>query len=90
MTGELNLWAFLAIGLVPSITSIVVALIQYSKGKSNLELEMGYLKKDVIDLKVDLKEDIECVERKLDKNIEDTHKIKDRVIVLEQNVLKGS
>jgi low affinity Fe/Cu permease len=91
MTGELNLWAFLAIGLVPSVTSIVVALIQYNKGKSNLDLKVEHLEGRFDELKVELKRDIECVEKKVDENIKDTGKIKGKIVGLEKDVemLKG-
>lgn len=86
MVENMNWWAFLAIGLVPSMTSIVVALIQYNKGKSNLELEMGHLKGNFKTLKKDLREDITCVEEKIDENIRETGRIRIDMVSLEKDV----
>lgn len=84
MAENMNWLAFLAIGLVPSLTSIVVALIQYNKGKSNLELEMTHMRQDFQEFKADMRQDVKCVEKEVGK-------VKENIVDIEKDValLKG-
>ena len=82
---------FILVGIASSLTTIVVALIQYNKGMSDLDLKVEHLEGKFDDLKTDLRKDIECVEKKVEENIKDTGRIKGKIVGLEKDVemLKG-
>ncbi len=75
----MEVWGPIIVGLMSSLAVVVVALVQHSKTKAVIEVQMH-----------NLTDKVKCVEDKVDANIRETGKIKDRVIVLEQNVLKGN
>lgn len=85
------------VGLITSVTTIIVAIVQYNKNQTARDLNVAHLEK-TIDIKLGtltdkikgVSEDVKCIEEKVDENIRETGELKGRVIVLEQNALKGS
>jgi len=75
---------FILVGIASSLTTIVVALIQYNKGKSNLELEMTHMRQDFQEFKADMRQDVKCVEKEVGK-------VKENIVAIEKDValLKG-
>ena len=77
---------FILVGIASSLTTIVVALIQYNKGKSNLELEMTHLKGDFQELKTDLRKEITCIEEKIEENTKEISGVKEKIVAIEKDV----
>ena len=77
---------FIAIGIVSSLTTIVVALIQHNRNKEILGVKLGHLE-EKIDLKMsnlaeqvgDIKTDVACVEREVGK-------VKGKIVAIEKDV----
>lgn len=85
------------VGLITSVTTIIVAIVQYNKNQIALDTKVDHLD-ETLDIKLNaltdkikgISEDVKCVEDKVDENIRETGELKGRVMVLEQNVLKGA
>lgn len=70
------------VGVMSSITGIIIAIIQHGESKKARDLQMTHL-----DQKLDgLVKDIECVDKKVEDNAAETIRIKGRVIALETRI----